>query len=90
MNLPLTKIARLGGGAGAAQLDINQIEKAEFALGNFQPKLATLLTMDLSNVNQALHRHDLPPIDAVIGADVLEAHKAVIDYDSRALYLLKR
>ncbi len=27
------------------------------------------------------------PIDAVLGADVLEAHAAVIDYGSGSLYL---
>ena len=43
--------------------------------------------MDLSHVNQALQLKGSTPIVAVLGADVLEAHSAMIDYGSSSLYL---
>lgn len=87
MNLPVTKLSMFGGGAGAAQLEIHQIREAQFLLGDIKPKVSTLLTMDLSHVNQALAIRNSSPIDAVLGTDVLEAHSAVIDYGSSSLYL---
>ncbi|HEX8070758.1 MAG TPA: retropepsin-like aspartic protease [Pyrinomonadaceae bacterium] len=87
MNLPLTKLSVRGGGAGAAELEVHQIQDAQFALGGIEPKVSGLLAMDLSHVNQALASKDSTPVDAILGVDVLEAHAAVIDYGSSALYL---
>jgi predicted aspartyl protease len=87
MNLPTTKLSMYGGGAGAAQLEIHQIQEATFALGHIAPKINTLLAMDLSHVGQALALKGLPPVDAILGVDALEAHSAVIDYGSSSLYL---
>ncbi|HVF51715.1 MAG TPA: retropepsin-like aspartic protease [Pyrinomonadaceae bacterium] len=87
MGLPLTKLPMYGGGAGAAKLEIHQIQEAQFVIGDITPKARALLTMDLSHVNQALALKGSSPIDAVLGVDVLEAHSAVIDYGSSSLYL---
>ncbi|MDQ3803605.1 MAG: retroviral-like aspartic protease family protein [Acidobacteriota bacterium] len=87
MNLPMTKLSMYGGGAGAAQLEVHQIQAARFVLGAVAPKVRALLAMDLSHVNQAAAFQGSGPIDAVLGADVLEAHSAVIDYGSSSLYL---
>lgn len=87
MKLPLSKLSAFGGGAGAAQLEIFQTEKARFVLGEFELKVSKFLTMDLAHVNEALARRESAPIDAVLGADVLDAHQAVIDYASSSLFL---
>jgi hypothetical protein len=87
MGLELSKLDMYGGGAGAAQLDVYRIERASFRLGDLTPKTAALLAMDLTHVNQAAALRDSGPIDAVLGADVLDAHSAVIDYGSSSLYL---
>lgn len=87
MNLPTTKLSMYGGGAGAAQLEVHQIEGARFVIGDITPKVGALLAMDLSHVNKAAALRGSGPIDAVLGADVLEAHAAVIDYGSSSLYL---
>lgn len=73
--------------AGAAQLDVYRIEEAKFRLGHITPKVGTLLALDLTHVNQAAALRGSGPIDAVLGADALEAHSAVIDYGSSSLYL---
>ncbi|MDQ3712164.1 MAG: retroviral-like aspartic protease family protein [Acidobacteriota bacterium] len=87
MNLPMAKLQMFGGVAGAAQLEIHQIHEARFLIGDVTPKVRGLLTMDLSHVNQALALKGSSPVDAVLGADILEAHSAVIDYGSSSLYL---
>ena len=87
LNLEMTKLPTFGGGAGAAKLDIHQIQEASFLIGDFSPKINALLTMDLSHVNEALAIRDSTPVDAVLGGDVLEAYSAVIDYGSSSLYL---
>jgi hypothetical protein len=46
---------------------------------------------DLGEVNaRNAQEHGDPPVDGLLGADVLEAHLAVIDYWHRELYLLGR
>jgi hypothetical protein len=87
MGLALTKLEMYGGGAGAAQLEVYRIQEASFRLGEVVPKMGALLAMDLTHVNQAAALRGSGPIDAVLGADVLEAHSAVIDYGSSTLHL---
>ena len=87
LGLRLTKLEMRGGGAGAAELDVYGIREARFRLGQLMPKLGMLLAMDLTHVNQAASLRRSGPIDAVLGADVLEAHSAVIDYGSSSLFL---
>lgn len=87
LNLALTKSTMSGGGAGAARLDVHHIRDARFLVGDFSPTAGELMTMDLSHVNTALALRGSARIDAILGADVLEAHRAVIDYGSSSLYL---
>ena len=87
LGLTLTKLEMRGGGAGAAELDVYGIREARFRLGQIMPQITMLLAMDLTHVNQAAALRRSGPIDAVLGADVLEAHSAVIDYGSSSLYL---
>ena len=87
LGLKLTKLGMRGGGAGAAELDVYGIREARFRLGQIMPRIVMLLAMDLTHVNQAASLRRSGPIDAVLGADVLEAHSAVIDYGSSSLYL---
>ncbi len=87
MKLPTVKIEGFGGGVGATQMEIFQVEDAIFALENFALKTDVLLTMDLSHANEALRLKGTNPIEAILGIDVLEAHAAVIDYASDSLFL---
>ena len=87
LGLTLTKLEMRGGGAGAAELDVYGIREARFRLGRLMPRIVMLLAMDLTHVNRAASLRRSGPIDAVLGADVLEAHSAVIDYGSSSLYL---
>lgn len=87
----LTPFARTGGGAGGAGLEILAGPAAELALGTDRVavlvRLPAVLTMDLAHVNASLAQRGEPPVDVVLGADVLAARLAVIDYGSSSLYL---
>ena len=87
MKLPTTKLPIFGGGAGAAQLEIHEIQDARFGLVEMSPQIYAFLAMDLRHVNEALRLKGSTPIEAILGADVFENHSAVIDYSSNSLYL---
>ena len=48
---------------------------------------ASLITFDMSHINNALSQKKIDPIDGIIGADVLKKSKAILDYKSNKLYL---
>ena len=47
------------------------------------------MLFDLIHVNTALTQHGVKEVHGIIGADVLDKGKAVIDYDKLVLYLKK-
>jgi len=55
-------------------------------IGKWEDKI-NLITFDMSHINNALSEKKVPPIDGILGADVLKKSKAVIDYESNKLYL---
>jgi hypothetical protein len=87
LGLTLQKAAHQGGGAGAARLDVYYAPGAELRLGDFRPRVQTLMAVDLAHANEALALKGQSPVDVIGGADVFEAHKAVIDYGSNSLFL---
>ena len=48
---------------------------------------ASLITFDMSHINNTLSQKKIDPIDGIIGADVLKKSKAILDYKSNKLYL---
>ena len=90
LGLTLKKLEMKGGGAGGAQLDIFHLADATLSLGDVQPRCRALLGMDLAHVNQSLALKGESPVDVILGADVFEAHAAVIDYGSSSLFLRVR
>ena len=48
---------------------------------------ASLITFDMSHINNALSQKKIDPIDGIIGADILKKSKAVLDYKTNRLYL---
>jgi hypothetical protein len=87
MGLRTTPVEQRGGGAGGANLEILLVHDADLELGAVKPRPAQLFAMDLAHVNQALAARGEGPVDAVLGADVLDAQDAVIDYGSSSLFL---
>ena len=55
-------------------------------IGKWEDKI-NLISFDMNHINNALSQKKIPPIDGIIGADVLKESKAVIDYESNKIYL---
>ncbi len=77
-------------GAGATDMATQLSTKNTLQIGNWKKKKVKIILFDLKHINEALTSHEALPVDGIIGADVLEKGKAVIDYKSSTLYLKKK
>lgn len=77
-------------GAGATDMETKKSENNTLEIGKWKTKKSHLVVFDLTHVNTALEQHEAPKVKGIIGADVLEKGKAIIDYDKKMLYLKKR
>ncbi len=76
-------------GAGATDMETQQSENNVLEIGKWKTKKSHLVLFDLTHVNSALEQHKAEKVQGIIGADVLEKGKALIDYKKRVLYLRK-
>ena len=76
-------------GAGAIGMETKLAEGNTLQLAKWKFTNAAIVLLDLSHVNTALTEHSASPVDGIIGADILEKGKAIIDYKKRKLYLKK-
>ena len=74
-------------GAGATNMATLISSKNKLEIGAWTKNKLKIVLFDLVHVNEALLAHKAPPVDGIIGADVLKKGKAVIDYDKECLYL---
>ena len=58
-------------------------------LGDWTDNDCSLLTMDMTFINQALKAERMRAIQGLLGADFLIKSKAIIDYSSKKIYLKK-
>ena len=76
-------------GAGAIDMETQQSEHNTLEIGKWKTKNFHLVLFDLTHVNTALTQHHGKEVHGIIGADVLEIGKAIIDYEKHFLYLKK-
>lgn len=76
-------------GAGASEMTARLASKVQIKIGKWTCKNNDVVLLDLSHVNNALQSVNLTPVEGIIGADVLQKGKAVIDYNKNMLYLKK-
>ncbi len=74
-------------GAGSAELETAVSAGNRLLIGTWERADLQIVLIDLSHVNQALANHEAPPVDGILGADVLRLGRAVIDYDKNRLFL---
>jgi predicted aspartyl protease len=79
----------LAAGAGAIDMVTQQAFNTKIKIGSWKYHNLHLVLLDLTHVNTALTNHNAKPVDGIIGADVLERGKAIIDYNKKCLYLKK-
>jgi hypothetical protein len=85
--IALRETGKKGGGAGGVHLEIYALDDVQFCLGEILLKSDGIYALDLSHVNLGLTKEGAEPAHAVLGADILRYHQAVIDYASGSLYL---
>jgi len=76
-------------GAGAVDMETKKSENNRLKIGKWKTKKCHLVLFDLSHVNTALTDHNAKSVHGIIGADILEKGKAIIDYKKKVLYLKK-
>ena len=76
-------------GAGATDMETQQSENNTLKIGKWKTKKSNLVLFDLVHVNLALTEHHAEEVHGIIGADILEKGKAIIDYNKNVLYLRK-
>lgn len=74
-------------GAGATEMETMISTHNRIAIKDWVITGQQIVLFDLVHVNQALTAHQATAVDGIIGADILEKGKAVIDYKKKALYL---
>lgn len=74
-------------GAGATNMETLVSTKNKLEIGTWKKKKLKIVLFDLVHVNEALIAHKALPVEGIIGADVLKAAKAIIDYKNACLYL---
>ncbi|MFK7747692.1 MAG: retropepsin-like aspartic protease [Kordia sp.] len=74
-------------GAGAVNMETQISKKNKIRIGKWKKQKVALVLFNLDHVNTALTQHKAEPVHGIIGADILQRGKAVIDYDKNCLYL---
>ncbi|MDX1364048.1 MAG: retropepsin-like aspartic protease [Arenibacter latericius] len=74
-------------GAGATEMLTKLSTKNKIEIGKWVKKKHKIVLFDLVHVNEALTSHNAMPVDGIIGADLLQKGKAIIDYKKTRLYL---
>lgn len=74
-------------GAGAVNMETLLSVKNSLKIGSWKKEEFSIVLFDLHHVNQALSTYNVKEVDGIIGADVLMAGEAIIDYAFKKLYL---
>lgn len=85
--IPVVDTGRAGGGAGSVTLPIYALGKLPLVVDGVELRSDGLFVIDLSHVNAGLTTRGAQRVNAVLGADVLSRHQAVIDYGADTLFL---
>ena len=73
--------------ASANELDMEVAHHNELMIGSWSSKRRSVVLFNMQAVNLALRKLGIEVVDGIIGADILQSTKAVIDYDNDWLYL---
>lgn len=88
-NLEVEDSETKAAGAGAIGMDTKISKGNKLKLKKWRYSSFNIVLFDLTHVNQALVEHNAKPVDGIIGADILEKGKAIIDYKNKKLFLKK-
>ncbi|MEI7801808.1 MAG: retropepsin-like aspartic protease [Bacteroidota bacterium] len=79
------KSEQLTTGLGSSNIESEEAVIPLMKIGKLRVKNYHAHILDLSQVNDTYKQVDLPPIDGVIGCDLLLEHKATLNFKKRSL-----
>jgi hypothetical protein len=74
-------------GLGVADQQVSSAVLRDVIVGPLQLDSLPVSVLDLSHVNEALRQLRVPPVDGIMGADMLLRKQAIIDYGTTRLYI---
>lgn len=74
-------------GAGSINMLTRISTNNEVKIGSWTKRKIDLVLFNMKHINHALQNHEAEEVHGIIGADILEKGKAIIDYKRRCLYL---
>lgn len=77
----------ISAGIGGTDISSFIFNIEELSFGNLKINGYQAVAMDLSNVNNSYAMLKLPPIDGVIGGDLMKKHQAIINYKLKKMRL---
>ncbi|MBR2051433.1 MAG: clan AA aspartic protease [Bacteroidales bacterium] len=77
----------LSAGIGGTDISSFIFKLEELSFGELSVKDYQAVAMDLSNVNNSYAMLNIPPVEGVLGGDLLYKHKAVISYKLKKMRL---
>ncbi len=80
---------KASGAGGTMEMETHISEKNKLKIGKWKTKKSKLVLFDLQHINDALKHHNEEEVNGIIGADILEKGKVIIDYNKNILYLKK-
>ena len=78
---------KLSTGLGTNSMESFILYLPSFKIGKLKIENFEAAVLDLSSISAAYESLQLPPVIGVIGGDILQKHKAVIDYNKLELKL---
>ena len=79
---------RLSSGLGTNTMTSKKVTIEKLQLGEIKIVKYDATILDLMHVNQSYEKLELEPVDGILGGDILNDYKAVIDYAKKELILL--
>lgn len=86
LGLDAERFAHDAGGAGGT-MEQFVVKGVQLRLGEFTLRLGDVAGLGFEHVNAPLRANGVPEVHVILGADVFDAHAAVIDYATRSLFL---
>lgn len=81
---------KLSTGLGTRDMQSQALYLKELKIGELRIRKYPAVVLDMSHVNLSYSELDLPPIDGVIGSDILMKYGAVINYGKMVMRINKR
>ena len=79
---------RLSSGLGTNNMTSKKVKLNKLQIGKIKIENYQATILDLKHVNQSYQKLALEPVDGILGGDILNDYKAVIDYGRKELKLV--